>query len=202
MQARLRYDCLMKKKIPLVVIILLLLIIAVLAGVMLGQRHGSPASQGKTDSQTATDNTVTATSRPDLKALVSYTLPDGWKEGSCAGNDKVYIVPRGETLKCDGNPILGISLAVDPQSTNDCQQLNTGQGVRKHTCKSLFIDGHKSLQSLTEYPATSQYRTNTTFSDYFIDTGKGVAKLEYTYTTVNNYQTDFDRFANSIKVQN
>jgi hypothetical protein len=65
----------------------------------------------------------------------------------------------------------------------------------------LYVDGHKSLKASTEYPKSSSYSTDTTISDYYINTGKGVVKIEYTYTSSNDYQTGFDQMALGVKVK-
>jgi hypothetical protein len=85
---------------------------------------------------------------------------------------------------------------VDSQNTTDCAQLKptSTQGVRKHTCISLYISGHKSLKSFTDANGTSA-------ADYFINTGKGVVKVDYAYTSSNDYQAGFDQLATSVKVK-
>jgi hypothetical protein len=187
-----------KKVIQVVVLILGLVIIAGLIGWKLGRSD---------DKQTATlqpTNSATSSTTPasnsDVKSLVSYNLPDGWKEGTCPdASGKLFIVPNGASLQCDNNPIAPVKMYVDANNTADCQQLQNVQNVRKHICKSVFINGHKSLQSSTEYPKSATYPEDTTISDYFIDTGKGVVAVEYTYTSSNNYQLGFDQLANSVK---
>jgi hypothetical protein len=110
-------------------------------------------------------------------------------------------VPNNASLNCSANPSSPIKIYVDRQYITDCQQLNSPQDVRKHVCISLYIDGHKSLKASTEYPKSSTYKTDTTISDYYIDTGKGVVKVEYTYTSNNDYQIGYDQLAMSLKVK-
>ena len=38
-------------------------------------------------------------------------------------------------------------------------------------------------------------------SDYYINTGKGVVAIEYTYTSANDFQAGFDQLATSVKVK-
>lgn len=185
-------------------LVILLIVAALLLGWWLG-RSGSNNITTTMSPTTASSNTAPANnsaSSGEVKSLVSYTLPDGWKEGTCpAAAGVIYIVPNGTKLDCQANPSAPIKLYVDAQSTNDCQQLNNAQGVKKHVCISSFIDGHKSLKAATQYAQSSSYNTDTTFSDYYIDTGKGVVKVEYTYTSSNTYQAAFDQFATSINVK-
>jgi hypothetical protein len=174
---------------------MVVVVAAVIAAGLIGWRLGS--SKRATNS-TASSATSTASSDSaaagDPRSLVSYTLPDGWKEGTCPNAaNKVFIVPSGSSLQCDSAAIAPVRIYIDPQNTKDCQQLNAPQNVKKHICKSLFINGHKTLQASTE--------TDNTVSDYYIDTGKNVIKVEYTYTTNNAYQTGFDQLANSVKVK-
>ncbi len=179
-------------------------LIAVIAAGLIGWQLGS---HKKAQNPTATNTaTPTASSEPakagDPRTLVSYTLPDGWKEGTCpSAANKVFIVPAGSSLQCDSSSIAPIRIYIDPQNTKDCQQLNAPQNVKKHICKSLFIDGHKTLQASTEYLKSSSYGTETTVSDYYVDTGKGVVRLEYAFTSSNDYQNGFDQLANSVNVK-
>jgi hypothetical protein len=187
-----------KKVIQVVVLILGLVIIAGLIGWKLGRSDDKQtANQQPTNSATSS---TTPASNSDVKSLVSYSLPDGWKEGTCPdAAGKLFIVPNGALLQCSSNPVAPVKMYVDANNTTDCQQLQNVQNVRKHICKSVFINGHKSLQSSTEYPKSATYPEDTTISDYFIDTGKGVIAVEYTYTSSNNYQLGFDQLANSVK---
>ena len=182
---------------------LIVIVVAVLAAGLIGWRLGSKKQVANTPQATTSS---TASSEPaavgDPRAQISYTLPDGWKEGTCPNApNKVFIVPAGSSLQCDSSSIAPIRLYIDPQNTKDCQQLNAPQNVKKHICKSLFIDGHKTLQASTEYLKSSSYGTDTTVSDYYIDTGKGVVRLEYAFTSSNDYQNGFDQLANSVHVK-
>lgn len=189
-----------RKAIQLTVLILGLVIIAGLIGWKLGHSNDSKHSNPVSNNTNATSTTPASNS--DVKSLVAYTLPDGWKEGTCPdAGGKLYIVPNGALLQCGSNPASPIKMYVDANNTTDCQQLQNVQNVRKHVCKSLFINGHKSLQSSTEYPKSATYPEDTTISDYYIDTGKGVVAVEYTFTSRNNYQIGFDQLANSVRTK-
>lgn len=158
--------------------------------------------QGKSKDAPIKSANGTTSSETEVNSIVSYTLPDGWKEASCANQaSTVFVVPTGSALQCDTDSISPIKISVDPQNTTDCQELSNVQNVRKHICKSLFIGGHKTLQASTEYPKSSSYPVDTTISDYYIDTNKGVIRIQYTYTSGNDYQMGFDQLANSVRIR-
>jgi hypothetical protein len=191
-----------RPELKTILIIILLIVIAGLLGWVFGSRNKSDSTSNKTTSVSNSSTAGEATPNADVKKLVTYTLPDGWKEGSCeSAPNKVYIIPDGGSLDCNANPSSAIKIYIDPSGATDCQQLGNVQNVRKHICKSQYINGHKSLVALTEYPQSSTYPANTTVSSYYIDTGKGVVKVEYTYTNDNKYQRGFDDLANSVKVE-
>lgn len=180
-------------------------IVIALGGGIIGWKIGqsntktSPANTGTSASTQPAANDASAN---DAKSLVSYTLPDGWKEGACPNNtDRTYVIPDGSSLRCDSNPSAPIKISVDPGNTTDCQQLANVQNVKKHICISLYINGHKTLKASTEYLKSSSLPSDITISEYYIDTGKGVVKLEYSYTSANDYQTGFDQLANSVKLK-
>ncbi len=195
-----------KQRIPLQTLLIIALVFIVIAG-LIGWRVGRTTNQKfATNGSNATGSNSTPTadsSSRNVKSLVTYTLPDGWKEGTCPNNaDRVYLIPGGTSLNCDADPSAPIKLSIDQQDTKDCQQLANPQNVRKHVCISLFINGHKSLKSTTEYLSSSALGKEITLSDYYIDTGKGVVKLEYAHTSSNDFQNSFDQIANTIKVKN
>jgi hypothetical protein len=176
----------------------ILLVLAGLIGWLLGKSNKSANSA---TGQTQSSNNIGGTG---VKKLISYTLPEAWTENTCpSAGASVYIIPNGTTLDCSANPSASIKAYVDSQNTTDCQQLKPAsqQGIRKHVCISLYIDGHKSLKASTEYAGgSSSYKTDTTVSDYYINTGKGVAAIEYRYTSANDFQAGFDQLAASAKV--
>ncbi len=183
----------------------IVVIVIALGGGIIGWKLGqsntktSPANTGASTSTKPAANGATAN---DAKTLVGYTLPDGWKEGTCPNNtDRTYIVPDGSSLRCDSNPSAPIKITVDSGNATDCQQLANVQDVKKHICSSLYINGHKTLKASTEYLKSASHPTDITISEYYIDTGKGVVKLEYSYASANDYQTGFDQLANSLRVK-
>jgi|GEM_PF-1170251 len=187
-----------KIDLKIILVVLLLVLIAGLIGWRLG--HSNKGSD-KTSVTNSSSSSESAASTADVKSLVTYTLPEGWKEATCTSQaNTVFIVPSGASLHCDTASIAPIKLSVDSQNTTDCQELSNVHDVRKHICKSLYIGGHKSLQALTEYPKSPTYPADTTISDYYIDTGKGAIRVRYTYTASNDYQIGFDELANSVKV--
>lgn len=189
----------MNKKILATAVLVLILSIG--GGYFFSQKR-STTPIAPNDTSAITKPTANTASTNDAKSLVSYTLPDGWKEETCPNNaDRTYIVPNGSSLSCDSDPSAPIKISVDSGKTTDCQQLANVQNVKKHICSSLYINNHKTLKASTDYLKSSSHATDTTVSEYYIDTGKGVVKLEYSYTSANDYQTGFDQLANSIKVK-
>lgn len=183
------------------ILVLLVVVIAGLVGWSIGRSNVSgPNSQTNTAEPVATDNS----SGPDVKSLVNYKLPDGWKEASCpdaAGS--VFVAPRGaDDIDCSNNPSSPVKISVDSANNTDCNQLQSVQNVSKHICISEFINGKKSLKSETRYNAQSSYKRNTTIHAYYINTGKGVVKIEYVYTDDNAYQPGWEELAKSVTVKN
>ncbi len=163
-------------------------------------------------SNKAADNASTAShpvsgakiSSSNLKSSVSYTLPDGWGKSLCPSSTKiVYVVPSGTVLNCNAVPSSPIKIYVDTGNTTDCQQLITAsiQNIKKHVCKSLYISGRKALKASTTYGAGPVYKTDTTVSDYYINTGKTVIAVEYTYMSANNFQAGFDQLATTAVIK-
>jgi hypothetical protein len=193
------------KQRSMLLIVILLFVLAAAAG-YIGWRLGQGNSnqpKNTTTNNSASDVLNNASTDNDIKARISYTLPDGWKENTCpAKADTVYVTPAGSSLDCSADPSAPIKIYMDPQNTTDCQQLANPQNVRKHICSSLFIDGHKSLKTSTEYLKSSSRAADMTISAYYISTSKGVAKVEYAYTSSDDYQNGFERLAASVKVKN
>jgi len=188
------------KNLKLILIVLGLILLAGILGWWLGHSNSTVSKPPNgVNSSASNDN---AASAADVNSIITYTLPEGWKDATCTSQTStVFIVPSGATLHCDSDSIAPIKISVDPQNTTDCQELGNVQNVRKHICKSLYIGGHKTLQASTEYPKSSTYPVDTTISDYYINTGKGVIRIQYTYTSSNNYQLGFDQLANSVRVK-
>lgn len=179
----------------------LLVITLIVAGVLVSWLVGRSNNQASTTSRSQASSNAAGT---DVKSLVSYTLPDAWTENVCSSSSgTLYIIPNTTSLDCNANPSAPIKVFVDPQNTTDCQQLKPENvtGIKKHVCISLYISGHKSLKASTTYSSGSSYKTDTTISDYYINTGKGVVAIEYTYTSANDFQAGFDQLATSAKVK-
>lgn len=194
-----RYPINTRSKI--VVLAITLLVAAGLVGWVLGHSNKSKDGQPGSVSQSTTGG---GTNGIAVKSLVSYTLPDAWSEKTCSAVvGTVYIVPNGATLDCTSNPSSPVKMFVDSGNTTDCQQLKPAntRGIKKHVCISLYINGHKSLKASTTYSTGSSYKTDTTISDYYVNTGKGVAAVEYMYTSANDFQAGFDQLATSITVK-
>lgn len=193
------------KKRPLFIATLVLA--AGLLGWWLGQSDDDPKPNNQTSS-TQTDNTPKPADNsnadvPGVKSLISYVLPDGWKEASCPNAaGAVYVVPNGGgNVDCSANPSSPVKISVDGGNNKDCNQLQNVQNVSKHICSSEFINGHKSLKAETRYNQASSYKKDTTIHAYYIDTGKGVIKVEYVYNNDNEYQAGFEQLAKSVKAK-
>jgi hypothetical protein len=183
------------KKLLLVIVLILA---AVFAGWMLG-RNGESEKTAQTDQP---EQSVSETDDSEgLDSKISYQLPDGWKQQSCEGSEAVFIAPNGTSVNCEDNPASAVKLSVDSANTDDCNQLQNVSDVKKHTCISLYINDQKSLKASTEYLESSPYNQAITVESYYIDTGDGVIKAEYSYTSGNEHQRGFDQLVNSIKAQ-
>lgn len=178
-----------------------MIVVALLAGLLgwwIGHRQTSTANP-----QTPTATGASATNyATGVKSLVTYELPDGWKEATCAAAPgTVFVAPSPPgTVDCNSNPTAPIKIAVDPANYKDCNQLQSIQNVSKHTCISEYINGHKSLKSETRYNSASSFKQDTTVDTYYIDTGKGVVKVEYIFTNDNAYQAGWEELAKSVAV--
>ena len=181
--------------------VVLLVVTLVATAVLVGWLIGRPNKMNN-NVQTSTPSNANGT---DVASLVSYMLPDAWSQNICSASaGTIYVIPNGTLLDCGANPSAPIKIFIDSNNTTDCQQLKpaTAQSVKKHVCISLYISGHKSLKASTEFPKSSSYAEDTTISEYYINTGKGVVVVEYEYTVSNDYQIGFDQLAKSIQVKN
>jgi hypothetical protein len=144
---------------------------------------------------------------PKIDSLMSYILPTDWTKQNCGGSTEVVlIVPAG---KVSPNCVALASswpmkIIMDTLNTTDCNQIKVNnQQVTNHVCSSQLINGSKVFVSGTTFNNKSRYGKDTRVSDYFIDTPKGVVKLEYAddlSSPEDDYQAQFDQIANSIKV--
>lgn len=190
-----------------IVLIAIVVIAAGLFGWWIGQADDKPSPVNQTSNNTVdtTDKTAPSesTAGMSVKSLVKYTLPDGWKESTCpASESSIYIVPSGANVDCDANPSSPVKISVDPGNNTDCNQLQGVQNVSKHICISEFINGKKSLKAETVYNSESSYKKPTTINAYYINTGKGVIKVEYIHDASDNeYQAGFEQLAKSVQVK-
>lgn len=189
-----------RRKIKIITGVVLVVILAGLLGWAMGSNKNKNSSdQVSTSEPTAINNT----DGPDVKSLVSYELPDGWEEASCPSADgAVFVLPRGaDEVDCNTSPSSPVKISVDSANNTDCNQLQSVQNVSKHICKSEFINGMKSLKAETRYNQQSSYKRDTTIHAYYINTGKGVVKVEYIYTNDNAFQTGWEELAKSVAVK-
>ncbi len=193
------------KKMSLIIIALI--VVAGLVGWLLGRSDDPKPTTNQTPSSQNTSqppSSAGSNSSSDVKSLVSYTLPDGWKEATCPNaTGAVFVIPSGASgVNCDANPSSPVKISVDPANNTDCNQLQNVQNVSKHVCVSEFINGKKSLKAETAYNKDSSYKKETAINAYYINTGKGVVKVEYIHDpSSNDYQAGFEQLAKSIQVK-
>lgn len=177
--------------------LVLLITLLILGAGWLGWRLGQP---NNTNQPTTVNNANSA----GVKSLVNYVLPDGWKEASCPGTTgSVFVVPAGASnVDCNANPSSSIKISVDPANSTDCNQLQNVQNVYKHICISEYINGHKSLKAETVYNQDSSYKKPMAINSYYINSGKGVIKVEYIHDPNDNeYLAGLDQLAKSVQVK-
>lgn len=180
-------------------------VLAVILAGLLGWTMGSNQNKANNNQPNTSEPTATQnTDGPDVKSIVSYELPDGWKEASCpSAPGAVLVVPRGAgEVDCNASPSSPVKISVDSANNTDCNQLQGVQNVSKHICISEFINGKKSLKAETRYNAQSSYKRDTTIHAYYINTGKGVVKVEYVYNEDNAHQMGWEELAKSVAVKN
>lgn len=171
----------------------LTVIVVILIGVIFWWLlHNKPSTTTKLN---PLNQSVKSGAGQTVKDSVSYQVPAGYQEASCTSSPNVvYIVPSGTSSDCSANPTTAIRMSIDSQNITDCQQLKpaTTEGIKKHTCSSLFIHGKKSLKNLTTI-------NNATTQDYYINEGSEVIKVEYTYSGSPDWQAAFDELAMSVQ---
>lgn len=188
-----------------------LILAAGVFGWWLGQPNDPQDNQTNTMQPTTAAPVPAATnnnaSEADVRSLISYTLPFNWGEASCHSElGSVFVIPSGGSeANCSvANPsynfISPVKISVDSANNTDCNQLQNVQDVSKHVCISLYINDLRSLKAETVYNRDSAYKRETTINAYYIDTGKGVVKVEYFHSPNDReYQPGFDQLASSIK---
>ncbi len=199
MLARMEYYGYMYKNIGIISLIVLL---ALAIGFIVGSNNDDNGSLSTpaAEVETATDVAGPATDA-DIKALVSYALPDGWAESTCpSSSGSVNFRPNSAPeVDCSNNPELSISLSESSENITECSQIQDVQEVRKHICKSLFINDLRSLVAETEYLASSTYGRETSVKTYYFDYGSGIVKALYASADGSSYQSGFDELVNSIR---
>lgn len=185
----------------IVPIIIGIALVAGLLGWALGNNKDAKDVNETNNTATESAKGTTNTDNKDITALMTYNVPDGWKEARCESVPRaIYLIPAGAPdLNCDANPSAPVKLSVDSGSTKDCNELQNVSNVKKHVCISLFINDHRSLRATTEYLENSEFKEATTVNAYYIDIGSDVIKAEYVYANEAKYQTGFDQLINSIK---
>jgi len=193
-----------KKYVPIILVlvsVLVLILIAFLSGWVFSRNNDN--AEQPTQQQPITNQQETNTINTSVDQLVSYTLPSSWNTRICEGSeDKVYLVQNDTVPDCNVNPAYSLSLSVDSQSRTDCNQLQNVQNVSKHICKTIFIDGLKTLEAETVYNQDSDVLPGKTVRSYYMDTGKGVIIARYIYSGGNGTDgTAFNDIVQSLKLK-
>lgn len=178
----------------IILLALLALAVALLIGWQIGKSDGT--SEVKDQGSNTTTQPAEQAESKAVKSLVSYTLPDNWKEGNCPNiAEKVYVVPAGENHDCNASTVAPVSIYVDESKTTDCNQINPPNDVRKHICKSEFINGKKALRAETEFASGNSTKT------FYIDIGEEVVKVEYSYSGEDTFDQGFETLAKSVRTK-
>ncbi len=183
----------------------LIILLALAVGFIFGSNWNNK-SEDKPSEPTNTTTLVEnseSDSDKDVKGLVNYALPDGWSESACpSSSGSVYFRPNGApTVDCGNNPDLIVKLSTSGQNITECSQIQDVKEVRKHVCKSLYINDLRSLVTETEHLSSSVYGRETSVKTYYIDSGSGIVKATYTNAGANLYQPGFDELVNSISAK-
>lgn len=184
-------------------LILLLVTVLILSAILLGWwlgRSNTKSISPSGDTNQAEDENIFSSG--NIKSLVSYELPEGWKEASCPNQaGSVYILPtQASNIDCNEFPASLIKISVDTSNSTDCNQLQNVQNVSKHVCISEYINAKKSLKAETIFNQASPYKKPTTINAYYINTGKSVIKVAYVHDpNDNSYQAGFDQLAKSVQ---
>jgi hypothetical protein len=166
----------------IILLVLILLVVGAMFAWLLFSRNRAEAPATTTPPPAASNAADQPADSADVKSLVSYSLPSGYKETVCPDGDQGVVLSRnGDAAKaCDATaPAPGIRIMIDPRSAKDCNDLQNVQAVSKHICKSEFIDGHKTLEAETVYNDQSEFGTETKLKAYYFDAGDSVVKVYY-----------------------
>jgi hypothetical protein len=180
-----------KRNFLITLLVVLLIFAAGFIGWLLASDKNDTTQSGETS----------ISSEDEVKSLIDYRLPDGWKDAKCDSiKDTVFVIPAGsDGLDCNDSPSAPIKISIDPGDTKDCNELQNNTNVKKHVCISLYINNHRSLKASTEYLASSPYGRETTLNAYYIDIGGKVIKLENIFNLEDKYGVGFEQLVNSAK---
>lgn len=184
--------------------IILIIAAAIVLWAVFGRNNNKPAAPAaKNPPHQVTPQSAAA----PLEGLITYKLPKGWTDADCVGkSETILIIPNNQHPFCSSDAAgWPMKITKDANTTTDCNQIKVDNSqVTNHICSSLFINGAKTIKSSTAYNDKSTYGHATKVSDYYINTGKGVVKLEYVdnqTVKTDDYQAGFDQLANSVQVK-
>ncbi len=172
----------------MVLLALILIVVAALVAVQIIRSRDNSQSTDEGRGRTISVPAIPPpTGHMEVSSIVTYSTPSGWTEIACPNpQDGVVLTQSGVVSHCDNQPAESIRIAVDPGNSKDCNQLQDVQNVSKHTCKSIFVNNHMTLEALTEYNQDSLYNQPTRLTAYYLDSGKGVVKISYLVSPPEN----------------
>lgn len=195
--------------------------IVIVFGVWLGGGSGNSSSTSSSDSgSNSNDGNVSPADEPAgdalsvedpgvrsaVRDLVTYQVPDGWREETCETEPAViYMVPADLTLDCGAARPAPMSIALDPSRTVSCAQTSGKPGVAKHACEAVTVNGKRGLRASTQYKPDTAAAASIVSDSVYLPAGasnSSVVKFEYRYTGAAAYQQQFQQIAGSIKAAN
>jgi hypothetical protein len=184
-------------------IIGLVVLLALSVGYIIGSNGNKNNSVETPKSSENASELENAGSDENVKSIVKYSLPDGWSEETCpSATGSVYFRPNGAPeVDCGNSPELSIKISASGQNITECSQIQDVAEVKKHICKSLYINNLRSLVAETEYLSSSTYGRETYVKTYYIDSGAGIVKALFVSANGGSYLPGFDELANSISAK-
>ncbi len=183
-------------------LIVLALALTLSVGFIVGSNRNSKSEKiTSNEPSTKSEQPAKNVSTGDVKEIISYQIPSGWKEATCADDNKsVYFITNDNPeVDCSAAPESQVKLSTGNENYTECSEIPEKQEVKKHICKSEFINDLRSLVAETEYLASSVYGRETSLKTYYIDSGSGIVKSEYIYSSDGSDQAGFESLVKSIK---
>lgn len=187
--------------IGLIIALVVLVFLAGLIGWGIGRNNNESASD---ISEPASGNEAAEpqSAQSTVDELVTYSVPAGYSKSSCdSQRDEVYIVNGSDLPDCEAVPEESITLQIDENDNTDCDEIQDVVSVSRHVCRSVFIDGRKTLEASTTYTEVSSYMPERTIDAYYMNTGKGVVLARYIHGVDAPESTAFHDLVYSMRVK-